>query len=172
MRRTTLLIGIIAMAVAGCSRDRDPDLLTFRASEDGPDEFAVLPTKPLELPEDVASLPEPTPGGANRTDPTPDADAIVALGGRPSVLTRGSSDGALVGYAGRYGVAPDIRASLAASDEAFRRDNPGRVLERLFNVNRYFGVYEGQALDQYRELERFRAAGVRTPAVPPDPAGN
>jgi hypothetical protein len=43
-------------------------------------------------------------------------------------------------------------------------------LERLFNVNVYFKAYKKQELDQYRELERFRRAGIRTPAAPPDPA--
>jgi hypothetical protein len=41
--------------------------------EEGPDEFAVLPTAPLEMPENMASLPEPTPGARNRVDPDPEA---------------------------------------------------------------------------------------------------
>jgi hypothetical protein len=163
-----ILLGMCAMVLAGCSRDRDPDLMTFKASQDGPDEFSILPTKPLETPEDFASLPTPTPGGSNLVDPTPDADAIVALGGRPELLNRPSGDGALVSYAARFGVAPDIRASLAAADLEYRRNNKGRLLERLFNVNVYFRAYEEQHLDQHRELERFRAAGIATPAAPPE----
>ena len=30
-------------------------------------------------------------------------------------------------------------------------------------------AYEAQSLDQYRELERLRSTGVRTPAAPPRP---
>ena len=161
------------MLVAACSRGGDPDLLNLRQERgEGPDEFAVLPVKPLELPEDLALLPEPTPGGTNRTDPTPSADVAQALGGNAEVLTRGSTDGALVLYATRFGVSPNIRSALAAEDLEYRRDNDGRLLERLFNVNVYFRAYEPMSLDQYSELERLRRAGIRTSAVPPQPQPN
>ena len=92
---------------------------------------------------------------------------MVALGGNPAVLTRQATDGGLVNYAGRYGIASGIRGQLAAADLRFRQNNPGLPLERLFNVTTYFDAYSGQSLDQYAELERFRRAGIRTPAVPP-----
>ena len=161
------LAGLIV--VTACSRG-DPELLNLRQPRDeGPDEFAVLPVKPLELPEDLAALPDPTPGGTNRTDPTPEADVAQALGGNAEVLTRGSTDGALIAYATRFGVSPGIRAALAAEDLEYRRDNDGRLLERLFNVNVYNRAYEPLSLDQYAELERLRRAGIRTSAVPPEP---
>lgn len=168
--RAVVVLALAVAATAGCSRNGTPDLLNFPASDDGPDEFTVLPTKPLQAPESYATLPAPTPGGTNLTDPTPEADAIAALGGRPSVLTRASADGALVRYAGRYGVAPAIRSELAVADLEYRRQNDGRLLERLFDVNVYYRAYRPLSLDQYRELERFRRAGIRTPAAPPDPA--
>ena len=170
--RVAVIAGLVAVvALAACNRsEREPQLLNLRTSGTGPDEFAILPTKPLQQPEDYASLPEPTPGGTNRTDPTPEADIAVALGGRAEAVGRGGVDGGIVTYASRFGVAPDIRETLAAEDLEFRRRNDGRLLERLFSVNVYYRAYRSQSLDQYRELERFRAAGVRTPAVPPDPA--
>ena len=97
-------------------------------------------------------------------------DEFAALGGNPAVLSRGGGDGALLTYAGRYGVSPNIRAELAAADLEFRRENDGRLLERLFNVNVYFRAYEEQTLDQYAELERMRRAGIRTSSAPPDPS--
>ena len=169
MRHGILMI-VMAGGVAACSSD-NPSLLNIKQSiAEGPDEFAVLPSKPLTIPEDMASLPEPTPGGTNLTDPTPYADAAAALGGNPAVLSRGGGDGALLTYAGRYGVSPNIRAELAAADLEFRRENDGRLLERLFNVNVYFRAYEEQTLDQYAELERMRRAGIRTSSAPPDPS--
>lgn len=169
MRRAILVSGIL-IGLAACGGSDDPNLLNISQPRgEGPDEFAVLPTKPLELPENLAALPDPTPGGANRTDPTPQADAIAALGGNPAVLSRASGDGALIAYSRRFGVDPDIRAELAAADLEFRRQNDGRLLERLFNVNVYFRAYEEMSLDQYRELERLRRAGVRTSAAPPEP---
>lgn len=165
--RTRIAALIVAgAALAGCSDDENPILMNVRSSTSGPDEFAILPGKPLEMPQSLAALPTPTPGGTNRTDPTPQADAIVALGGRPNAAAPG--DGALLAYTTRRGVAPGIRQELAAADLEFRRKNNGRILERLFNVNVYFQAYKSQELDKYRELARLRAAGVRTPQAPPE----
>lgn len=170
MARRFLAI-ILLLAVTACSRS-DPGLMNIRQPrEEGPDEFAVVPSKPLEIPSDLAALPEPTPGGVNRTDPTPEADVALALGGNPEVLTRRSGDGALVAYATRFGLEPRIRGELAAEDLEYRRNNRGRVLERLFQVNVYYNAYEPMELDQYRELERLRRAGIRTSAIPPEPQG-
>jgi hypothetical protein len=81
------------------------------------------------------------------------------------------ADGALVGHAARYGVAPDIRNVLAQEDLAFRSENRGRILERLLNVNVYFRAYADQSLDQQAELRRWRRAGVRTVSAPPPQPG-
>ncbi|MDG4650544.1 DUF3035 domain-containing protein [Roseibacterium sp. SDUM158017] len=139
--------------------------MNLRNTEEGPDEFAVLPTAPLEMPENFAELPEPTPGARNRVDPDPERDAIAALGGNAS---RGAAaSGGLVSYVSRFGVSPDIRPTLAAEDERFRQRNDGRILERMFGTTVYFSAYRAQALDRYAELERLRRMGVRTPAAPP-----
>ena len=157
--------------LAACGAEEDPQLLNVRQPRgEGPDEFSVLPVKPLEMPENLAELPPPTPGGANRTDPTPEADLARALGGNAEVLTRSGQDGALVAHASRFGRDPNIRATLAAADLQYRRENDGLFLERLFNVNVYFKAYEEQSLDQYAELARLRRAGIRTSSPPPDPA--
>jgi Protein of unknown function (DUF3035) len=174
MRAGTGIIGMALIAILGlsaCERSA-PQLMNIRSQTRSPDEFTILPTKPLQLPEDVASLPEPTPGGTNITDPTPEADAIAALGGNPAALSRsgiGAGDGGLVNYAARFGVAPDIRAVTASEDLAFRSRKRGRPLERLFNVNVYYKAYRNQSLDQHVELERWRKAGVRNVGAPPDP---
>lgn len=168
MQRALLAGFLVAFAVSGCSRTEGPSLLNLDTDTGTPDEFSILPTKPLQDPPSLASLPPPTPGGANRADPTPQADAIAALGGRPELLNRSTGEAGVVAYATRLGVTPGIRQELAREDAAFRRDNNGRLLERLFNVNVYFEAYEEQQLDQRRELERFRSAGIRTPAAPPE----
>ena len=157
-----------ALLLAACA-DPTPELMQLRSSTNGPDEFAILPPKPLELPVDLTALPEPTPGGANRTDQDPFGAAIVALGGTPSAPdgARPAGDAALVAHTGRLGLDANIRALLAAEDLAYRRANNGRLLERLFAVNVYFSAYAAQALDQQAELARWRQAGVRTPSAPP-----
>lgn len=160
---------IAALTLAACSSD-DPRLMNVRSNTSGPDEFGILPPKPLEMPEDLASLPEPTPGGANRTDQTPKEDAIAALGGRAPVA-RGvgapASDSALISRVTRYGISSSIRQTLAAEDLEYRRANDGRLLERLFSVNVYFRAYAPMSLNQHAELERWRAVGARNVSAPP-----
>ncbi|PTX57656.1 beta-barrel assembly complex subunit BamF [Litoreibacter ponti] len=165
-RHAMILAGICAaMVLSACDRNAEPSLLNIKSQQVGPDEFSILPNKPLTLPDDYSALPAPTRGGSNRVDPTPLADATVALGGNPA---GGIRDGGLVNYASRYGVTPNIRTALAEEDLEYRRDNDGRILERLFNVNVYFEAYAEQSLDQYRELERMRRLGVRTVSAPPE----
>ena len=71
-----VLIGLVV--VAGCSKRGLRDL---QPTGPGPDEFMILPNKPLTAPKDYEVLLAPTPGGANLVDPQPKADAVVALGG-------------------------------------------------------------------------------------------
>lgn len=168
--RTGLALAAACLLLAACGdRNAPPQLMNIRSSTDGPDEFAILPPKPLEAPEDLTALPEPTPGGPNLTDPTPEDDAIAALGGNPVSGVRG--DAGLLNHAQRFGVAGDIRATLAAEDLEWRRDNKGRILERLLNVNVYFKAYRDQALDQQAELRKWRRLGIRTPSAPPRQPG-
>lgn len=167
--RGAMAVAMAAMlALTACGGDKTPSLMNVRSATNGPDEFGILPPKALEMPEDLATLPEPTLGGTNRTDPTPLDDAIVALGGTPGaagVIPAG--DGALVRHGSRYGTEAGIRATLATEDLEYRRKNDGRLLERLFNVNVYFKAYKKQSLDQQAELRRWRRAGARTPSAPP-----
>ena len=172
MGRTRVVLavaGAALIALTACARnDRVPNLMHLQSATDGPDEFAILPPKALAMPTDLTSLPDPTPGGENRSDQHPQADAILALGGKPSTATGiPAADAGLVNYADRKGVTAGIRASLAADDLAFRRAHPGKLLERLFNLNTYFAAYRASWLDPFKELTRWRAAGVQTPSAPP-----
>ena len=130
MRKSVLgltLLGATLLALAACGNaGRDPQLMNLRSSTDGPDEFAILPPKGLELPPDLALLPEPTPGGGNLTDQRPLDDAILALGGKPGA--GGGGDAGLVTYAARHGVQAGIRDTLAAEDLRYRQSHGGRPL--------------------------------------------
>lgn len=166
MRSAKLICVIVlsALTLSACGGDKAPSLMNLRSDTNGPDEFGILPVKPLAMPTDLVNLPEPTPNGANLVDPTPQADAILALGGKPGA---GSNDAALVAFAARAGVTADIRAVLAAEDLRFRQTNNGRLLERWFKNTVYFKAYLPQSLDQQAELARWRARGVATPSAPP-----
>ncbi len=170
MRWARLVLGgLIAAALAGCSGERD--LRQFPYSiEDGPEEFAIVPNKPLEMPQSFAELPPPAPGVPNRADLTPNADAVAALGGEPARLAeRGvpSADAPLVSHASRYGVPENLRIRLAAEDEAYR-ERFGLFTFQIIRNDRYRQAYRRQALDPNAALEAYRRAGLQTPSAPPE----
>ena len=146
-----MIVLVGAVAVAGCSQK---GLRDIRKTGTGPDEFLVLPSKPLSEPADYSSLPTPTPGGTNITDATPKADAVAALGGKASALVPGqgvpSSELALVSASSRYGVSPTVRQELAEEDAQFlkRKRITGRI--KLFPVDRYEQIYAKQTLDPFQ----------------------
>ena len=79
--RYAVVFGVIgSMMLSACS-DTPPKLRDLYDPYAGPEEFAISPNLELEMPQDLASLPTPTPGGKNLTDPNPKGDAIALLGG-------------------------------------------------------------------------------------------
>lgn len=165
------LLAALALSACGGGDKAPPKLMHLRSQTRSPDEFAILPTKPLTMPADLKALPDPTPGGTNITDPTPEADAVAALGGNPAAVTPGkiaAANATLVGYAGRFGTAADIRSVLAAEDLDFRRRHNGRLLQRLFSATTYFSAYRPMELDPYEELAYWRRLGVRNVSAPPE----
>ena len=168
--RAIILTSLATLMLAGCAGGNDDPRLMNLGSSRSPDEFSILPTQPLQAPPDFSSLPRPSPGERNLVDPDPRAEAVAALGGNVAAGSGAgvpAADSALIRHATRHGVREGIRETLAAEDLEHRRRNRGRVLERFFNVNTYRRAYESQALDRHAELERWRRAGARTPAAPP-----
>jgi hypothetical protein len=168
--RSGFIAGLGAVLLLSACAPETPELMNLRSSTGGPDEFAILPPKSLELPENLAALPPPTPGGSNLTDRDPAGDAILALGGKPSTPGEGypAADAGLVAFANRFGTpSSNIRAQLAAEDLEWRRTHQGLLLQRWFNLNVYYQAYLPLALNPYAELQVWRAAGVATPSAPP-----
>ena len=165
MRRLALLI-TLPLLLAACG---DGTLRDLRTESDGPDEFRVNPSNNLEAPANYSDLPPPTPGQGNRVDRSAVNEGVRAFGGRPEAISGGipASDGALVNYASRNGVDPNIRTDLAERDAKFRKRQArfGRI--RLVPVDRYDQAYRRQALDAGKEARRWRNAGARTPSAPP-----
>jgi hypothetical protein len=155
-----LLLSITACANTG--------LRDLRGTGDGPDDFIVNPTKPLFEPDNYKTLPAPTPGQSNITDPTPLQDGVAALGGRlgdPSAAVP-SRDGAVVNHASRFGVNAGIRTTLAAEDADFRKRRGRFTQYRIVPVDRYNQAYKKQALDPARVDRQSRRAGAATPSAP------
>lgn len=172
MRKRVLILMMSALGLSACGGyERDITLRDIRSATPGPDEFSILPSKPLQAPPNFTDLPTPAPGSANLVDQNPLGDGVAALGGRPERLAAGgipAGDGALVRHASRNGVDPDIREELATVDEDFRRRKSRFTRIRIVKTDRYNQVYKNQTLNPRREMERFRrSTGVRTPSAPP-----
>ena len=167
MRLTQGMILVVVLGLAGCSRS---GLRQLESPSPGPDEFLILPVKPLTAPTDYNSLPTPTPGGSNLVDQHPIADAAAALGGNPKAYEDNgvpAADGVLVAQASRYGVPPGTRATLAEADAKFRKRKAFLANIRLFKVDRYEQSYQRESIDPFTQAGRFQAAGVRIPTAPP-----
>lgn len=161
-----LMTGLIFagfFALSACGNDRG--LHRLNAGQTGPDEFSVLPSLPLAIPETL-DLPQPTLGGLNRADRAPVAEAVAALGG--NALAGQPGDAAFIASVSRNGVDPSIRQTLATEDAAFRRRAAAGQFFNLLGNDRYYQAYARQALDAYAELARFRNLGVQVPSAPPD----
>lgn len=159
---------MVLIAATGLSACAKKGLRELDARRNSPDEFLVLPSKPLEAPTTYASLPEPTPGGANLTDRNPSAEAVAALGGR--VAPAGgvpSGDAALVAAASRHGVTQDIRPELAEADAALRKRNAFLAKFKLFRVDRYAEIYQRDSIDSGTVAGAYRGAGIPVPSAPP-----
>lgn len=165
MQISKSLVAILcALAVSACSKSGLHDL---RSTSAGPDEFLIQPVRPLETPSNFAELPQPTPGGGNRSDQNPKADAILALGGSFENTGVPASDSALLAAAGRHGVQSDIREELAEDDAKFRRREQRTARIKLFPVDRYGDAYKRQSLDPFAVNQAYRNAQTGTPSAPP-----
>lgn len=168
--RCTVLIVTLGLLTACGNRGEDVTLTRITNTGNGPDEFSILPSKPLQTPENYSALPAPTPGAGNLTDQNPKADSVAALGGNPATLTAtapAASDSVLLRHATRNGTQPAIRQTLATEDAEIRRSY-GRVnILRIGPKDNYSDAYKEQWLDAHAEEERLRRSGIETPSAPP-----
>lgn len=170
--RKTVMTLLAVTLVTGCGGRDDVTLTRLRNTSNGPDEFSIIPGKPLQTPENYTALPQPTPGAANLTDQNPLADGVIALGGNPAAVNAtapAGANGTLVNYANRYGATPNIRQTLAAEDKETRRSYGNVNVLRILPGDDYVQAYSKQWLDAYAEEQRLRNRGVVTPASPPPP---
>ncbi|MEM9140859.1 MAG: DUF3035 domain-containing protein, partial [Pseudomonadota bacterium] len=114
LKAAALAVGLGALA--GCDQIGSPlDAITGQVK--APDEFEVLPSKPLRMPSSITQLPEPRLGDARApVDPNPNADARQALlgAGQTSGGTVSASEDALLGAANVEANRADIRTALPA----------------------------------------------------------
>jgi len=160
------VISLLMMSLTACAKD---GLSNFDVSGNGPDDFLVSPSKPLQEPASYAALPTPTLGQGNLVDATPLEDAVVALGGligEPNVNLP-ALDGTLIQYVSRFGVIPDVRALLAAKDAAFRKSAIRFTQFRILKDDLYGEIYRRETLDPNKIARLYRSNGIATPTAPP-----
>lgn len=160
--RSGLLIG--ALVLSGCADGGLAGFLRASGATSTPDEFMVLPTKPLEMPADLAALPAPVPGARNRVDIDPEELAVAGLTGTPGQVNT-VSGAALVARAGP--AAPQIRSVVASEDATWRAENGGLFFERLFSADKEAVIYRGQVLDAPGTFVDLRDRGVDVPSPSP-----
>lgn len=155
-----------SLVACGRGGGQSGSILNLRQSAVAPDEFLVVPQKPLETPSDLSQLPTPVPGAPDRVAIDFEANLLTALGGRPG---RGgaapATDAALLNAVRVNGVTPDIRDLLRQEDQAYRDARKGR-LSRLEKKRLAATIYDRFLLDPFAEAARLRSQGVKTPAVP------
>lgn len=170
MKVSRVVMVILMLGLVAACGSKDKPLTRIKKTGNGPDEFLIIPGKPLQAPESYSALPAPTPGGSNLTDQNPLADGVNALGGNAGVLaTAGipSTDAGLVRHASRYGVQAGIRQTLRTEDAQVRRRH-GRV--NIFNIgptDDYTQAYRRQWLNSSSETRRLRRSGITVPSAPP-----
>lgn len=157
-----LLVG--AVIVSGCQNNNLASRLREAGVGGSPDEFLVLPTRPLEIPQDLASLPAPKLGSTNRVDYQPKQAAVAALTGGPATALT-ASGAALV--ASVPPASPEIRTVLAQEDVTYRQNNKGLFFQRMFTKDKEALTYSAELLNAPTEYFNLQDAGVRTyPATP------
>ena len=158
-------IFVIIFLLSACSSD-DARLRDLYDVGTGPEEFAVLPSKPLTIPSNLKNLPVPDLAAGNLSDPTPKHDLIEILGGSiDNSISIPEKDKNLLKYVSRAGVDANIREELADDDRKFLRRMGVLTSVKLFRVDRYNQIYRKMTLSAPKELERWRSLGVRTPSM-------
>ncbi len=81
--RTASALMAIAVCASGCGGAGFQIREALGVDKNPPDAFVVMPTRALEIPQDLAALPPPAPGAVSPLEADPRAMALSALGGQP-----------------------------------------------------------------------------------------
>ncbi len=172
IRRSLILI--VALGVTACSGDDQSDdagvNLTniIGTTKNPPDEFAVIPTAPLELPKDFTALPPPNPGERSRLVSNPINDARAALLGETAPKAANArvstSEAALLSASGSTAASSEIRTVLDAEQAASDEAEQTYLLDRAFPALRTLRGADQKELLQAEE-ERVRLSTLADDAT-------
>ncbi len=170
-RRSLILIA--ALGVAACGGDDQAEDAGVNLAnivglkKNPPDEFAVIPTAPLELPKDFTALPPPNPGERSRLVSDPVSDAREALLGdsapKAANARVSTSEAALLSASGSTAASSDIRTVLDAEQAASDDAEQQYLLDRVFPTLRTLRGADQKDLLQAEE-ERVRLSTLENEA--------
>lgn len=176
----TLIFATLALSVAACGRS-EPETVSevdkydpndgfslsnlIGATKSPPDEFAVMTSKPLQMPESFAALPAPNPGQRSPLAPDPVAEARSVLLGEPTVQPANArtsvAESALLSAAGTT-PSTDIRSVLEAEQAVADAGQKRYLLEDYFPSLR-----QGNLQDAIKpEEERVRLSTLSSAPTP------
>lgn len=157
---------VIATAMAGCGDNQVRRSLGLL--HQGPDPFAALPTRPIEIPE-TNELPIPDPSAPSPIAPDPIRTAHEVLDTEPpGTGDPTSTEQRLLAMLGAEDADPGIRALI---DSEFDSNDDGTLFGRTPLVHRLFGIEARRlrrehAIDPEEELQRLREEGIIASPAP------
>lgn len=143
-----------ALVLTGCSGVKE-NLGLARTS---PDEFAVVKRAPLEMPQDLSTLPPPRPGVLRPQEKSPEIEARETIFGQTALEERsGTSAGeaAILGKAGAGNVPDNVRVELDR-EAAELAESERSVADKLLNWSGGGGRASANVVDAAKEAARLK----------------
>ena len=156
--RAATLTGLAALTlvVGGCGNKTVQEMVGYDRST--PDEFAVMPRAPLEMPASLSELPPPRPGAPRPQESAPREQAEAILFGQGQKLQRptepaGVSSRVGTGLLAQAGQAdPNIRTTVDQETSEERKTDEGFIDRLLFWQS---SPLPGTVVDPYKESARL-----------------
>ncbi len=153
--QSIILCGLISCSfiLSGCSSVRD----IVGASDESPDEFAVMTRAPLSIPSEL-TLPPPMPGAQRPQEVAATKQAQRAVLGDDTIMSDtqiSDSENSLLQNAGAAQTDPNIRSTVnQETEEMHRRNQP--VAQKLLSLTKDDTPASATIVDAKKELERIQ----------------
>jgi hypothetical protein len=151
----TLALFAALPLLSACEQTKENLGLTRRT----PDEFAVIKRAPLEVPQDLSSLPTPMPGARRPQEVSPGVLARETLVGPDTAAQQpvapSAAESALLAKTGGVAASPAIRRQVNREAEENTQDNRP-VVKKLLDLGKSDAQSPATIVDAPAELERLQ----------------
>jgi hypothetical protein len=154
--RNALLFCTVLSAIpllSACEQTKERLGLTRRT----PDEFAIVKHAPLEVPQDLSSLPAPRPGAPRPQEQNPGDVAKNTLIGpdQPLLTAPSAAETGLLAKTGGASVSPSIRAQIDR-EAAEEKEDVRPVVTRMLDFGKSDAQEPAVIVDAPAELKRIQ----------------